>query len=167
MRAAVIPPSFEEKIRSWEEAGYDYRQIVVEALRHFLNVGPAEASRAHMFVAEDLLEEGKLLVDKAPLLAAEKLYRSAEEVVKALAEGFGLNVVKLVLKKRKWELPELEEAVRQLSKEYGVELKELWETAWELHEGFLEEKLTKDDVLEALPRIIELHDKAKELLGLK
>ncbi len=165
MRAAIIPPSFEEKIRSWEEAGYDYRQIVVEALRHFLKVKPSEASRAHVFVAEDLLEEGKMLIDKAPLLAAEKLYRASEEMVKALAEGFELKIINIVAKKGKWELVDLEEALSELSKRYGNELKELWEYAWKLHEGFLEGKITKEEVLDMLPKIIEFYERAKELLG--
>lgn|GEM_PF-4334772 len=39
----------------------------------------------HLEFAEKYLEEGRSLVDKDPVQASEKLYKAAEECVKALA----------------------------------------------------------------------------------
>lgn len=44
-----------------------------------------------MKLALKYLEEGKSLVDKDPVQASEKLYKAAEEVVKALATYFNLS----------------------------------------------------------------------------
>lgn len=47
----------------------------------------------HASLALRYLEESKDLVDKDPVQASEKLYKAAEETVKALAIRFGLGEV--------------------------------------------------------------------------
>lgn len=67
------------------------------------------------------LEEGKGLVDKDPVQASEKLYKAAEETVKALAIRFGLGeVLKRVSERGRWTVTELEKAVSRISESLGV-----------------------------------------------
>lgn len=51
-------------------------------------------SREHLDLALRYLEEGKSLTDKDPIQASEKLYKAAEEAVKALALALSLDEAK-------------------------------------------------------------------------
>jgi hypothetical protein len=53
---------------------------------------PGEVLR-HVEIAEKFLAEGRELIDKDPVQASEKLYKAAEEAVKALAKIFNLPQV--------------------------------------------------------------------------
>ena len=53
-------------------------------------VSAAEA-RERVELALRYLEEGRALVERDPVQASEKLYRAAEEAVKALALHYGLS----------------------------------------------------------------------------
>ena len=44
----------------------------------------------HIEIAEKFLVEGRELIDKDPVQASEKLYKAAEETIKALAIGLDL-----------------------------------------------------------------------------
>jgi hypothetical protein len=74
----------------------------------------------HASLALRYLEEGKGLVDKDPVQASEKLYKAAEETVKALAIRFGLGeVLKRVSERGRWTVTELEKAVSRISESLG------------------------------------------------
>jgi len=45
----------------------------------------------HLELAERFLSEGEKLVDKDPVQASEKLYKAAEEAVKAIATALDLD----------------------------------------------------------------------------
>jgi hypothetical protein len=101
------------------------------------------------------LEEGKGLVDKDPVQASEKLYKAAEETVKALAIRFGLGeVLKRVSERGRWTVTELEKAVSRISESLGEWFDAAWDAANYLHVwGFHEAKLDVEDVKKRLPRM--------------
>lgn len=66
---------------------------MVELLLRQLNFDPSDVAEIHAEHAEKFLEEGKALLDKDPVQASEKLYKAAEEAVKAAAYRLGLSEV--------------------------------------------------------------------------
>jgi len=94
------------------------------------------------------LEEGKALINKDPVQASEKLYKAAEEVVKALAHHFNLeDVLKKVRSRGRWTVAELEKAVEIISEKIGEWFRRSWDTAWALHVwGFHEAKFDSQAV---------------------
>ena len=96
-----------------------------------------------MSFALKYLEEGKALADKDPVQASEKLYKAAEEVVKALALHFDLGeVIERVERRGRWTVTELEKAVEVIADKLGEWFRYSWDSAWVLHVwGFHEAKL--------------------------
>jgi hypothetical protein len=102
----------------------------------------------HLELAEKFLTEGKDLILKDPIQASEKLYKAAEEVVKALTKYLNLPQVKEVEKVGRWTTELLFKAVLKLSEEVDGRIRSWWHTAWVLHvEGFHEGRLGSDIVL--------------------
>ena len=56
-----------------------------------LGLDPRVGSEAHLELALRYLEEGRALLDRDPAQASGKLYKAAEEVVRALAIHFNLG----------------------------------------------------------------------------
>jgi hypothetical protein len=102
----------------------------------------------HLDLALRFLEEGKTLVDKDPVQASEKLYKAAEEVVKALTTCYNLSEVLDVIEERgRWTIAELEEAVELVGKRVGEWFITSWDATWVLHVwGFHETKLGAEAV---------------------
>ena len=66
------------------------------------------------------LNEGKSLIDKEPIQASEKLYKAAEEVVKALTTYFNLSdIIEKVDERKRWTITELDKASRLISEKLG------------------------------------------------
>jgi hypothetical protein len=123
----------------------------------------AEAER-HLELALKYLEEGRALADRDPVQASEKLYKAAEEAVKALAAAL--------------ELPEAAERGRRLSqllfdaadsaaaKLGAAELPLWWRAAWVLHvEGFREARLSGERVKKDSKYVEALVDLARRTLA--
>ena len=107
---------------------------------------------------EKYLGEGKqYLASKDAAQASEKLYKAAEEAVKALARTHANGVWKEVEKEGRWPSPLLFKAVRQIAGKLGGEIRNYWDTAWTLHvEGFHEARLDVDDVKERVENVEKL-----------
>ncbi len=58
--------------------------VLLDSLSKVLNLDPEIVVESHLELAERYLKEGKDLIDKDPIQASEKLYKAAEECVKAL-----------------------------------------------------------------------------------
>uniref|UniRef100_A0A7C1GAM1 Superfamily I DNA and RNA helicase and helicaseubunit n=1 Tax=Thermofilum adornatum TaxID=1365176 RepID=A0A7C1GAM1_9CREN len=112
----------------------------------------------------------RLLVEAEEYLArgdavqfSEKLYKVAEECVKALSERLGLPEAKEAEVKGGWTVALLERAVRRLAGELGVDVQLGWDAAGHLHVwGFHEAKLEVEDVEARIPlvkRLVELAEK--------
>ena len=114
-------------------------------------------------LAERFLAEGRELIDKDPVQASEKLYKAAEEAVKALAIALNLDEAEKALEKGRWTVSLLDDAVYAISEKLGVkELMDWWDAAWFLHvEGFHEARLRSIDVVKRLGHVEALVNLAK------
>lgn len=110
------------------------------------------------FDFDGFLDEAKGYIEKdKPVQASEKLYKCAEEVVKLLAEKFGLPEYLKAKENDKWNARLLFGAVGRLSEEISKELRRYWAEAWFLHtEGFHERRLSTEEVRRRLEDIEEL-----------
>jgi hypothetical protein len=112
-------------------------------------------TRQRVEEARRCLEEGRALVERDPVQASEKLYRAAEEAVKALAECAGLeDVLRRVSERGRWTVTDLEKAVLRLSERLGEWVRPAWDSAWALHVwGFHEGKFDAEDVAARAPDV--------------
>jgi len=92
---------------------------MVELLVRVLNLDPKTTAQAHVELALRFLEEGRGLVNKDPVQASEKLYKAAEESVKAAASCLSLDVLRQVEDKGMWTVAELDKAARGISNKSG------------------------------------------------
>jgi len=129
-------------------------------------MGAAEA-RERVELALRYLEEGRALVGRDPVQASERLYRAAEEAVKALALHYGLSgILEKVEKRGRWTAAELDEAVSRIAAKLGRWFSAAWDEAWALHVwGFYEAKLDSESVGEREPDIERIVVEAKKVVG--
>jgi hypothetical protein len=120
----------------------------------------------HLELAERFLEEGKALMDKDPIQASEKFYKAAEEVVKTLTMYYNLSdILKIVVRKGRWTVTELEEAVELISQRVGEWFIASWDSAWAVHVwGFHEAKLNSKAIKIRVPYIERMVLEAKKLI---
>ncbi|WP_066795958.1 PaREP1 family protein [Caldivirga sp. MU80] len=79
--------------------------------------------------------------------ASEKLYKAAEESVKAITIALNLPYVEETKKIDRWSTELLFKTVNALVKSFGEDIRNWWHTAWVLHvEGFHEARLGSDHV---------------------
>ena len=79
-----------------------------------------EAER-HLALALRYLEEGKTLIEKDPVKASEKLYKAAEEAVKALAIGLDLEQARIATKEGTWWTKLQNWAAEAVAEKLGIE----------------------------------------------
>jgi hypothetical protein len=116
-------------------------------------------------LAERFLAEGRELIDKDPVQASEKLYKAAEEAVKALAKLFNLPQAGEAEKLGRWTAELLFKAVSALVKRFGEDVRNWWHTAWVLHvEGFHEARLDSDYVTSSYSHVESLVNFARKVL---
>jgi hypothetical protein len=124
---------------------------------------------SHLELSAKYLNEGKSLIDNDPIQASEKLYKAAEEVVKALTIYFNLNdIVEKVDERKRWAVTELDKASRLVSEKLGKWFRSSWDTAWALHVwGFHEAKLDSESVRDRLPDIEKMVMEAQKVVKRK
>ena len=107
----------------------------------------AEAER-HLELALKYLEEGRELAGRDPVQASEKLYRAAEEAVKALAAALELPEAREAAERGQWSSQLLFDAADSAAAKLGAAEPPLWwRAAWVLHvEGFHEARLSGERV---------------------
>lgn len=153
----MIPEKLVEEAR---RRGIDVEEIVLvlRLLAETLGTDPPTLVETRLEIAEKFLEEGRNLIEKDPVQASEKLYKAAEEIVKALAVHFNLeNILSRVRERGRWTAVELEKAVLAISKRLGEWFFNAWDHAWNLHVwGFHEAKFDSEDVRERLPYVEKL-----------
>ena len=93
---------------------------LVDLLSRALNLDPNERSKAHLELAENFLKEGEDLIDKGPIQAGEKLYKAAEEAVKAIAVALNLDEAKNAEVQGRWTSVLLFDAVDSISMRLGL-----------------------------------------------
>jgi hypothetical protein len=66
--------------------GYDIEFLVIDSIVEKLRIDPEEEVAIHIELAERYLDEARRYIDRGdPVQASEKLYKVAEECIKALA----------------------------------------------------------------------------------
>ena len=158
-----IPRAIAEKVA---ERGLDVESYVVDLLVRALNLDPETAAVAHLELAVKYLEEGKALIDRDPVQASEKLYKAAEEAVKALAVSFQLSdILKRVEERGRWTVTDLDRSARAIAKKLGEWFRRSWDSAWVLHVwGFHEARLDADAVRERAPDVEKMVREAEKLI---
>jgi hypothetical protein len=161
--SVAIPRRVAEELR---KRGVDAEPLIVDLLVNLLKSDPQAAAESHIELAVKYLEEGKKLVDGDPVQASEKLYKAAEEAVKALATHFSLReVLEDVEKSGRWSVGRLEKAVLRISERVGGWLNAAWDRAWALHVwGFHEAKFDSEDVRARLPDIEKMVLEARRIV---
>ena len=82
------------------DLGVDIESFILDLVIRELNLDPSEEMLVHVELATRFLEEGRSLIDKDPVQASEKLYKAAEECVKALAIYFKLEDILNVVREK-------------------------------------------------------------------
>lgn len=138
--------------------GLSLEDAVLEALSRYLGLDPETVAESRLELAERYLEEGRRLADRDPVQASEKLYKAAEECVKALAEHLKLEeVLARVGERGRWTVADLDKAARAVAERLGGWVLDAWDHAWTLHVwGFHEAKLDTDAVKARIPYIEKL-----------
>jgi hypothetical protein len=123
-------------------------------------------AKQHLEYALKYFGEGKSLTDKDPVQASEKLYKAAEEVVKAFTVHFNLtDIIRRVDERGRWTATELEKAVLRISGKLGEWFFDSWDKAWALHVwGFHEAKFDTEDVKRRLPAIEKIVLEAQKII---
>ena len=152
MSIVLLPKRIVNEI---EKRGVSVEDAVLDALAKTINIDSKTVADARIEIAEIWLEEGRSLIDKDPVQASEKLYKAAEECVKALTVHFNLaEILANVEKRGRWTVAELEKAVLKISDSIGEWFGEAWDRAWALHVwGFHEGKFDSEDVRRRIPHI--------------
>ncbi len=158
-----VPSKLVEEAR---RRGFDVESLVVDLLVRTLNLDPRVAVEAHLELSHRYLEEGRTLVDRDPVQASEKLYKAAEEAVKALAIFYNLqDILAGVEEKGRWTVSYLEKAVEAISERLGGWFLQSWDNAWALHVwGFHEAKLDSKAVEIRLPYIKRMVLEAEKIV---
>jgi hypothetical protein len=158
-----VPGKLVEEAR---RRGFDVESLVVDLLVRTLNLDPQVVSDIHLELSHRYLGEGRALVGKDPVQASEKLYKAAEEAVKALAIFYNLqDVLAGVEEKGRWTVSYLEKAVEAISERLGGWFLQSWDNAWALHVwGFHEAKLDSKAVEIRLPYIERMVLEAEKII---
>ncbi len=153
-------------VRRLKGLGVDVESFVLDLVVKELNLDPTEEVLVHVELATRFLEEGRALIDKDPVQASEKLYKAAEECVKALTIHFKLeDVLSKVRDRGRWTVTQLEKAVEAISDKLGEWFLQAWDVAWALHVwGFHEAKLDTEAVKRRLPYIERIVEETKKLI---
>ncbi len=158
-----VPSKLVEEAR---RRGFDVESLVVDLLVRTLNLDPRVAGEAHLELSHRYLGEGRALVGKDPVQASEKLYKAAEEAVKALAIFYNLqDVLSGVEGKGRWTVSYLEKAVEAISERLGGWFLQSWDNAWALHVwGFHEAKFDSKAVEIRLPYVERMVLEAEKII---
>jgi hypothetical protein len=158
-----VPGKLVEEAR---RRGFDVESLVVDLLVRTLNLDPRVAGEAHLELSHRYLGEGRALVNRDPIQASEKLYKAAEEAVKALAIFYNLqDVLAGVEEKGRWTVSYLEKAVEAISERLGGWFLQSWDNAWALHVwGFHEAKLDSKAVEIRLPYVERMVLEAEKII---
>ena len=139
---------------------------VVDLLSKALGVDPPRRASAHLELAKRFLEEGTALAERDPVQASEKLYKAAEEAVKALAVALGLEEAQKAEEQGRWTATLLFTAVDKIARETGRDFKLWWGRAWFLHvEGFHEARLTAEQVKDDIEYVRYIVEMAERHVG--
>jgi len=167
MEAGVLAVYIPERlVVEARRRGFDVESLVVELLARALNLDPQATCEVHLELSLKYLDEGRALVGRDPVQASEKLYKAAEEAVKALAIFYNLqDILSRVEGRGRWVVSDLEKAVEAISERLGGWFGEAWDRAWALHVwGFHEAKFDSKAVEIRLPYVERMVLEAEKII---
>jgi hypothetical protein len=128
--------------------------------------GAGKKALQHLELAERFSSEGKELVDRGLVQAGERLYKAAEEAVKAVAIALKLPEADVAARRGRWTTGLLESAVVNIMRRLELgELYHWWDSAYKLHvDGFHEARLRSYDVRLRLRDVEALVNLANKVL---
>jgi len=147
--------------------GLDINELVLNAVIGELKLDPSEVPRVRVERAERFLEEAKTHLEKGdPIQASEKLYKVAEECVKALAEAFNPPELEETHKRGRWTAYLLGSASRSLAKKLNEPRVEyIWAVAYDIHVwGFHEAKYDVEKIKGDVTHVEWLLNYTKKLI---
>jgi hypothetical protein len=161
--SVILPKCIVDEL---EKRGLDVEDLVLRMLSRELNLDPEIVAEARLELAEKYFADGKELVDKDPVQASEKLYKVAEECVKALAIHYNLeDILRNVEERGRWTATDLEKAVKEISKRVDEPFISYWDHAWVLHVwGFHEAKLDSESVKMRIKYVESMLEKTRKIL---
>ena len=156
--------------RLYEEArrrGIDVEAWIVETLARELGLDPRVEAGLRLELAERFLQEGLKFLERGDAVqASEKLYRAAEEAVKAMAEALELDVVEEVRRRGRWTLRLLDHAASSLADRIDRRVYDDLDHAYLLHvEGLHEARLSIDQVRARAKYVEDLLRIAREIIA--
>ena len=163
MVALRIPKKLREKLA---ELGLDVESEVIEKLFTEARLDPVEEAEARLELAERFLEGARGYVERGDAVqASAKLYKVAEECVKALATKFNAPELEESRRRGRWMTWLLGRAARTLAEKLGEpKIEFIWGVAYDLHVwGFHEAKYGVDMVRVDVPHLEWLLNHAKKI----
>ena len=106
------------------------------------------------------------MVDKDSVQASEKLYKAAEEAIKAMATALDLEEARTAESQGGWTVTLLFDAVDSISEKLGnKDVRLWWRAAWFLHvEGFHEARLKPRQVREDVEYVEDIVKLARDVI---
>ncbi|ADX82074.1 PaREP1 family protein [Saccharolobus islandicus] len=153
----------EDLIKKAEEYDIDINDLIIDAISR---KDPKEAINLRIELAKKYIAEAEDYLKKGDAVqASEKAYKTAEEIVKALAEKFNIPEYQQASKEGRWYTYWLASAVNRLAKDLGDWILNGWNSAYILHVwGFHEVKLSTSDITEYLRKVKEMLDNVIKVL---
>jgi len=161
----TIPRKIAELVR---ERGLDPETVIVDALIEALKVDLDEEAALRVEVAEHFFEEAEKYIEIGDTAqASEKLYKVAEECIKALAQRYRVPELGEAAKRGRWDTLILGKMATKLAQQLGDErIRTAWAYAYEIHVwGFHEAKYGIDIVKQTLPYVEWLLQYTKKIVG--
>jgi len=156
----------EKLVKKAMRKGIDIEREILDYLIRSLDLNPKDEIELHMELAEKYLDEGKKLIEEDTIQASEKLYKAAEEIIKALAIHYNLIDILTKTKSRgRWTVTDIEKAVKEISNKIGSWFLDSWDHAWILHVwGFHEGKIDREGIRIRLPAIEKMIEESLKII---
>ena len=148
MRSIIIELP-ESIIRKVEEKGYNIIDLILDTLVKKVNIDPNDIVEVRLKIAERTLKEAEEYIERGdPVQASEKIYKTVEECIKALAIKYKLPEYEEASKEGRWWTQLLGKAARKLSRKLNEpKITDIWSRAYEIHVwGFHEAKYNIEDI---------------------
>lgn len=149
------------------KGGLSVEDLIVEAVGKALSLDPEDMAMIRVEIAEKSLIEAEDYLSKGDVVqASEKLYKAAEECIKALAKQYAVPQLETARRRGGWDTWLLGQAATDLARRLGEErISYAWSKAYEVHVwSFHEAKYRVEDVETALPIVSWLLSYARGLL---
>ena len=148
-----VPKSLYEAARS---RGIDVESKIIDVLASEAKLDPREEAEIRLEAAERYVDEAEEYITRGDSIqACEKLYKAAEECIKALAKLADIPEYRRAAEEGRWWAHLLGRAAHRLSRQLKEpKIADAWSRAYDLHVwGFHEGKYTVEEAKDTLPSI--------------